>query len=131
MRASGANGWYGRYALLNGVPSLIHVSTYKWTRLAPNPLWITIFGPSWRNTDPASVSKVLAAYGVENPGLLHHDATVSPTVLLRVPTGAERHEVVAAVADQVRHLAPSVAGLASTAPAKPAAPEPETETAES
>lgn len=126
LRASGANGWYGRYAFLNGVCVLIHVSTYKWTKLAPNPLWITVFGQNWRGSDPTVASKALVAYGIANPTLLHYDHGGFPTVLLRVPTGAERHEVVAAVADQIRQLAPAVAALAGTAPAKAPAPEAET-----
>lgn len=43
LRSAAANGWYGRYVRLRDAFALLHASTWKWTRLGPSPLWLTVF----------------------------------------------------------------------------------------
>lgn len=122
LRATGANGWYGRYARLRGVGVLFQVSTHKWTKLGPSPLWLTVFGPKWDESSPSLVKKQLAVYEAAAPGSLHQDYQGFPTVMLRVPVGGERHEVEAAVAEQIRRVGDVIAslGIEATDAAPPA-----------
>ncbi len=114
-RATGANGWYGRYARLRGVAVLLHVSTWKWTLLGPSPLWITVYGPNWQQGPVSVPKKQLAAFGMGNPGRLHEDRHGYPTVMLRVPVGVERVNVIAAQMDQLREIGEVIAPLAAGA----------------
>lgn len=127
LRATGANGWYGRYAWLRGVGVLLHVSTHKWTKLGSSPLWLTVFGPEWHASNPSPVRKQLAAYEAAAPGSLHQDYQGFPTVMLRVPAGGERHEVEAAVVEQIRRVGEVIASLGTEA-TDAAPPSNETET---
>ncbi|MCA9629312.1 MAG: hypothetical protein KC766_16675, partial [Myxococcales bacterium] len=49
LRATGGNGWYGRYARLRGVPALLHVSTWYWSSLGASPVWLAVYGSKWRD----------------------------------------------------------------------------------
>lgn len=110
-RSAAGNGWYGRYARLRGVPVLLHVSTHKWTKLALNPIWLTVFGRDWEKSDPEPVKKLLATVEVKQPGTVYLDHRGFPTVLVRVRPGAERHEVIAELVEQVRRVGDVVARL--------------------
>jgi hypothetical protein len=118
LRSTAANGMYGRYARLRGVPVLLHVSTHKWTKLAPNPIWLTVFGREWEKSDPEPARKALAALETEVPGSLHQDYRGFPTVLLRVSAGAERHEVISDLVMQVRRVGETIASLGFAAGAE-------------
>jgi hypothetical protein len=109
-RASAANGWYGRYGRIRGVCVLLHVSTHKWTRIGPSPLWLTVFGETWTG-DPAPARKVLCAYEASNPGCVHSDYRGYATVMLRVPIGAEKTKLIAEVRDQVHEIGEVIAPL--------------------
>jgi hypothetical protein len=109
-RATAANGWYGTYGRLRGAFVLLHASTNKWTLLGPSPLWLTVFGSNW-TSDPGPAKKQLAAYEVANPGSVHQDWKGYATVMLRVPAGAERDDVIASALDQLRAIGELVAPL--------------------
>lgn len=126
LRSTASNGMYGRYARLRGVPVLLHVSTHKWTKLAPNPIWITVYGRAWDKSDPEPSRKLLAALDTENPGSVHQDYRGFATVLLRVRSGAERHEILADLSNQLRRVGDVIAPL-GTAPATDAPPSDDSE----
>jgi hypothetical protein len=123
-RATGGNGWYGRSCRLRGAFVLLHVSTYKWTLLGPSPLWLTVYGASW-TSDPTAAKRLLAGYETGHRGSVHQDAKGYPTVMLRVPIGAERIGVLSAALDQLRTIGEIVAPLGEGARDLPP-PEPET-----
>lgn len=110
-RATGANGWYGRYARLQGAAVLLQVSTWKWTLLGPSPLWLTVYGATWQKGPPGIAKRQLAAFGLKHPGRLHEDRLGFPTILLRVPAGVERVKVIASVMDQLREIGEVIAPL--------------------
>jgi hypothetical protein len=108
-RAAAANGWYGRYARLCGAFVLLHVSTYNWVR-GPSLLWITVYGSDWAS-DPGPARKLLAPYEATSPGTVHQDHKGYALVMLRVPVGAERAEVIRSALDQLRAVGALVAPL--------------------
>lgn len=110
MRATAANGWYGRYGRLRGAFVLLHASTNKWTLLGSSPLWLTVFGSNW-TSDPTPARRLLTSYEAANPGSVHQDYKGYATVMLRVPVGAERIEVIASTLDQLRAIGEVVAPL--------------------
>ena len=110
VRATAANGWYGRYGRLRGAFVLLHASTYKWTLLGSSPLWLTVFGSNW-TSDPTPARKLLAAYEAANIGSVHQDHKGYATVMLCVPVGAERVEVIMSALDQLREIGEVVAPL--------------------
>ena len=114
LRSAAANGWYGRYAWLRGVGVLFHVSTEKWTKFGASPLWLTAFGSNWHQTNAEPVKKALAAHEVANPGSVHLDALGFPTVMIPVPAGAEKHEVVTAASEQIVRVGEVLAPLGTT-----------------
>jgi hypothetical protein len=114
LRSTAGNGLYGRYALLRGVPVLLHVSTHKWTKLAPNPVWLTVYGREWDGSDPAPIKRLLLAFETNRPGTVHLDHRGFPTVIVRVRSGTERHELIQDLADQVRRIGDIVAPLGAT-----------------
>jgi hypothetical protein len=109
-RATAANGWYGRYGRLCGAFVLLHASTHKWTQLGSSPLWLTVFGSNW-TSDPTPARKLLASYEAANPGSVHQDHKGYATVMLRVPVGAERVDVIMSALDQLRQIGELVAPL--------------------
>jgi hypothetical protein len=110
LRTTAALGWYGTYARLRGAFVLLHASTYKWTLLGSSPLWLTVFGSNW-TSDPAPARKLLATYETANPGSVQQDHNGYATVMLRVPVGAERGDVVASALDQLRAIGEIIAPL--------------------
>ena len=108
------NGLYGRYALLRGVPVLLHVSTDKWTNLAPNPIWLTVYGSNWTTSGLEPIKRLLSTLETREPGTVHWDHDNFPTIMMRVRPGRERHEVVADLAEQVRGIGELLAPLGAT-----------------
>lgn len=122
-RASAGNGWYGRSLEIRGAYAVLQVSTWKWTKFAPSPVWLTVYGATWRG-DRTPAKQRLAQYEVLNPGTVYVDHAGAPTVMLRVPTGADRPQVVETITAQLRELSVLLAGLRTVGPAEPP-PEPE------
>ncbi len=110
-RATGANGWYGRYAQLRGVGVLLHVSTRKWTKLAATPVWLTVYGSRWHDSDPGPAKRALVGFEGMEPRCLYEDRLGFPTIALRIPVGAEEHEVRAAISDQIRRIGDTIAAM--------------------
>lgn len=126
LRSAASNGRYGKYMRLRGVPALLHVSTHKWTKLAPSPLWITLFGPKWDDKGLDAVRQQLRSYEDQNPGSVHADYQGFPTVRLMVHPGTERHEIVSHVVEQLKFLGEKVSttGTAADLDTAPPAAEP-------
>jgi len=119
LRSAASNGRYGRYALLRGVPALLHVSTHKWTKFAPNPVWLTVYGREWKKSDPEPVKKALSTMVAKELGTVDVDYRGFPTVPVHVRPGAERHELIAEMAAQLRQIGDVIApfgGAPSNAP---------------
>jgi hypothetical protein len=110
MRTTASLGWYGTYAQLRGAFVLLHASTFQWTLLGPSPLWVTVYGSSWKS-DPTIAWKQLAAYAATNPNTVHKDDAGYPTVMLRVAEGAERADVIMAALEQLRQIGEVIAPL--------------------
>jgi hypothetical protein len=115
LRNRGGNGWYGRYARLRGVPVMLQVSTWKWTKLAASPLWLTVYGMNWARSNAPSTRAQLSEFDRANPGRVFADKDGNPTVMVSVPTGAEWDEVIAHVAEQLRRIGDVIAPLATGA----------------
>jgi hypothetical protein len=88
----------------------LHVSTWKWHLLGPSPVWLTVLGASW-HADPTAAKKQLAPYEANHAGTVHQDHQGYPTVMLRVPVGADRVAVIGSVLDQLREIGDVVVPL--------------------
>lgn len=62
LRATGGNGWFGRYLRLRGYAGLLHFSAWKWATFGDSPIWLRLNGPDWK-TSP-HVFKALTAAGI-------------------------------------------------------------------
>ena len=108
-RATGSNGWYGRYVWLSGVGVSLHVSTHKWTKFGGTPVWLTVYGMKWHHGEPSIPRQALAPWEAVHAGRLFEDSLGFPTIAIRIPAGAEQPEIRAAIATQIADV-----GLALT-----------------
>ena len=47
LRATGGNGWFGRYLMLRGYGCFLSYSSYHWTEWGGTPLWLEVKGHDW------------------------------------------------------------------------------------
>ena len=111
-RSAGANGYYGRYLILRGFPVFLICDIRKWMKYASTPLWLSVYGPRWRQSDRQAVRRVLAGLETTTPPRMFIAADGFPTVALLVPTGVERAAVVDRVVEQVLEVGALIEPLA-------------------
>lgn len=115
-RAQGGDGYWGHYATLGSAGIYLHFSSYKWARVRPTPIWLTIFAVEGRDWRPGLIYqdalRPLAA--LDPPGVLIDRGRLE--VPFNVPTGKERDDVVLALLSQLRRV---WSLLASAAPELP------------
>lgn len=122
LRTSAFNGVYGRYLALRGTPCLLSCDTRNWVKLAPTPLWLSVFGPKWSKSDPAAAHRALAPLEAEHPKTVFEGEDGFPAVALFVPTGAERDTVIQQVIEQIASVGALIAPLGVDNPEGPPAP---------
>lgn len=115
-RSAAGSGWYGRYMRLRGASALFLCDVRKWMKYADTPLWCSVYGPNWRDSDPQLVRRALAPLEAAQPPRMFMANDGFPTVALRVPAGAERDDVIRVVTRQLAELGELIAPLATTVP---------------
>ena len=98
MRASGANGWFGRYLLLRGHGAFLHFSAWRWANWGESPLWLEVKSPQWKVS--AEVSARLAEASIP-----FRESESGAQVPLVLPLGVERDKVMAAALLQLERVA--------------------------
>jgi hypothetical protein len=121
LRNSSMNGRYGRYMRLRGVPVLFACPLWLWVK-HHSPLWVYV-----NNWGTGAAGKKLAYHAVQQ--LKDRVQVVlstenDPCVEIRVPLGADRDQVVAAVVEQMIRLGETIAHLAPSEVKDEPPPEP-------
>jgi hypothetical protein len=96
-------GYWGRYLRLAGWPSAVYFSSYKWARVRPTPLWLTVLGEEWNWKPSRSGGVALAALSHESPPRLVEDKE-GLHVPLNLPVGVEKDHVVSELVNQLRDV---------------------------
>lgn len=125
LRATGGNGYYGRYLMFRGVAVFLICDVRKWMKFAPTPLWLSVYGAQWRNSNPAEAHRTLAQYEATKPGRVFTAGDGFPAVALFVPHGVERDGVLAAVLAQLDEVGGAIAPIGVAPNAEPTAPPPD------
>lgn len=95
LRATGGNGWFGRYLRLRGYAGFLHFSAWKWANWGESPIWLWLKGPNWKVSP--HVSKALKASGIPFRDSAK-DGCVIPIELLY---GVEKEAVTAHALQQI------------------------------
>lgn len=98
LRASGANGWFGRYLLLKGYGCFLHFSSWRWAHWGDSPLWLSIQGPDWKASAP--VREALA-----KANLAHRNEEGGCQVPILLSLGVERDAIVQGALAQLELVA--------------------------
>lgn len=98
LRATGGNGWYGRYVFLKGHGSLIAFDASKWSESGKSPLWLSVFGPGFRPT--AGLESTLVSNNVP----LHAFAKPGCHIPLSIRANAEESAVFEDIVSQINDV---------------------------
>ncbi len=88
LRATGGNGWFGRYLRLKGHGSCLAFNSGKWANWGGSPLWLELKGADWKSS-PALIASLTDA-GINFRKSESDGACCIPIMLL---TGVEREAV--------------------------------------
>jgi hypothetical protein len=127
-RSAAGNGYYGRYAWLRGVGVFLIADVRKWVKYSSTPIWLSVYGSRWRESNAVATRKALASLEVASPPRVFIATDGFPTVPLFLPTGVERVRVVEAVVAQVETISRMIEDLAESLSAAPAGPPPDDST---
>lgn len=116
MRASGGNGWFGRYIVLENHGCLVSFNAKHWATWGESPLWLKVLGPRWSYSP--DVRTALEGSGIK----FHDDPGQGCFVPLRIAQGAERERVVEELVEQVRRVAAALPKVEATVVAPPVQP---------
>lgn len=99
-------------------------------KFASTPLWLTVYGIKWRQSNRQAVRQALAVLETAKPPRMFIASEGFPTVALHVPMGVERAAVIDRVIEQVREVASLIEPLAAGAKPGPVEMPPVDETSE-
>jgi hypothetical protein len=94
-------GYYGRYLKLSGIACALHFNSWRWARLRPTPLWLTVLDEGWKWKPSRPLAAILSPLSLENPSRLIEDEH-GLHVPLHVPVGVEKEQVISHVVAQLR-----------------------------
>jgi hypothetical protein len=98
LKATGGDGWYGRYLTVKGNGCCLMFSAEDWGRLRETPIWLSVKGPEWKLTP--EINNALAALERESPPrLVRTDSEL--LIPISLPTAVERDVVLDRLLNQV------------------------------
>jgi len=120
-RKSGGQGYYGAALLMRNRWLYFEVSFWHWSQYAATPFWL-VYTTDSQEAWPA-LNFALSSLAAEvPPRLLSGRYGEPPMIPLHIPTGVEKHDVVAALCDQIRDIARRLPPDTGAAP-EPAPPQ--------
>jgi hypothetical protein len=124
LRATGGQGWYGRYLRLHGLVCFLSFDAPLWAEHGRSPIWLRLTFPDslYPSQIEQAIARLLGRDGYVRPGDAARPGVWVPA---RVPEGRERDAVIASLVDQVLKLADVLQGIAR--PEAPVETPPEAE----
>jgi hypothetical protein len=96
--------YWGVTLTLRSLHLFFEVSVWHWSQYVATPFWL-VYLQKYREEWPV-LSEALASLAAEvPPRLLTRRDGGAPMIPLRIPTGVEKHDVVAALCEQIRGIA--------------------------
>ena len=124
LRATGGQGWYGRYLRLHGLVCFLSFDAPMWAEHGRSPIWLRITFPDspYASKVEQAMARLLGNDGYVRPGDVGRPGVWVP---VQVPEGRERDAVIESVVDQVLKVAAALHGIAP--PDAPVVAPPEAE----
>lgn len=119
-RKSGSLGYYGASVLIRNHWLYFEVSYWHWSQYATTPFWLVYAYTPARSKEWPVLDAAFASLASEVPPRLlkgRHDE--APMMPLHIPTGVERHDVVASLCRKIRDIAQLLPQVTSAAPEPP------------
>jgi hypothetical protein len=109
LRATGGQGWYGRYVLLYGLVCFLSFDAPMWAEHGRSPIWFRLEDSPYQLQVEQAIARLLGHDGYVRPGDVGRPGVWVP---VGVPAGRERDAVIESVVDQVLKVASVLHGIA-------------------
>jgi hypothetical protein len=111
LKATGGQGWYGRYVRLHGLVCFFSFDAPIWAEHGRSPIWLRMTFPNepYSSQVEQAVARLLGHDGYVRPGDVKRPGVWVP---IRIPEGRERDAVIDSVVHQVLKVAAVLHGIA-------------------
>lgn len=97
LRATGGNGYYGRYLRLRNYGAFLHFNARRWAEFGESPLWLQLGDEKWKFSPKISQSLTQA-------GIRSYESSEGALIPILLPFGVERDLVVRHAIDQIDRI---------------------------